>query len=278
MNRKFSGAFLTGLISLSLVAPGCSGAGNVNSDSSDSIDIQAAADTFTTLEYADLKVEQAVTRLGDSKILIQSPLNGNQQFVDSVRLWENSVLAESYGCLAFSGDLNNLKDLVQYYKSKMTFTEGDKYDDQIDEIIVIDRNETITTIGHNQIMFIGGAHGYEANLGTTFLNSTGEIFGWDDLQVSSDVFADRLAKGVMEYFGAEKLDELNQLLILDDEIVSSKDIPLPKKAPWIQNDSIVLYYETYEIGPNSAGHPTVKLPLGKSADILTEKGKAFLKQ
>ena len=159
----------------------------------------------------------------------------------------------------------------------MRFTKGENPEDQSDEISVIYRNDKLTTFGHNLVMFIGGAHGYEYQIGTSFSNSTGDIFNWDDLQVTSTPFADMLADGLISYFKADKLEDLNELLILDDEIESSKDIPLPKHGPWIENDSIVLYYEPYEIAPNSAGHPVVKIAVDKADGILTAQGKAFFK-
>ena len=73
-------------------------------------------------------------------------------------------------------------------------------------------------------------------------------------------------------------------LLLEDTDVTFEDVlvleegaefPLPESEPWIENDSIVFFYQDYEIAPHPLGLPECAIPAATLKAQLKENGKAF---
>lgn len=222
----------------------------------------------------ELMVDTFYAALEETKFALAYPVTGPEALVKAVRKWENTLLSQSFNVSPFSGDMNNAKEVFDYYRSKMHYYNEEWMEFQIDEIRLDTRAAAYTTFIYYGYEYAGGAHGMGGFWGVTFLNSSGRQFDWSDININSTALYDNLAKGLMEYFDVSTFDELSELL--PGDIYSPRDIPLPSTEPWLSRGELVLLYQSYELGPYSYGQPMARIPLSEANSFFTASGLEFL--
>lgn len=222
----------------------------------------------------ELMVDTFYAKLEESQLALAYPVTGPETLVNAVRKWENALLSQSFDVSPFSGDMNNAKDVFEYYRSKMHYYNGEWIEYQIDKIRLDTRAAAYTTFTYNCYEYAGGAHGMGGFWGVSFLNSSGRQFDWSDINTNSTVLYDNIAKGLMKYFDVSTFEEIKELL--PGEIYTPQDIPLPSTEPWLSRGELVLQYQSYEIGPYAYGQPEVRIPLSEARTFFTTSGLEFL--
>ncbi len=138
-------------------------------------------------------------------------------------------------------------------------------------------------------IYTGGAHGSQYTDGVSFNRQDGGRLGWNMLDMSKkEQLAALLKQGLKEYFSLQAGtpistdEELEDMLILFDNPETPEDelaygIPLPVTEPWLTRNGMLFQYQEYEISAYALGKPSVLIPLTRLQDVLSEKGKSYLK-
>jgi hypothetical protein len=129
-----------------------------------------------------------------------------------------------------------------------------------------DRYVTYITEGY---IYTGGAHPTPWYYGTTFSKIDGSIVGYDMFENT-----EQLAKIVTEHIKKQYIEDFDMVEEMF-ELGEEDHFMLPENEPWIETDSIVFCYQTYEIAPYSAGMPLCKISKEDLWPYLSEKGKSL---
>lgn len=129
-----------------------------------------------------------------------------------------------------------------------------------------DRYVTYITEGY---IYTGGAHPTPWYSGTTFSKIDGSIVGYDMFENT-----EQLAKIVTEHIKKQYIEDFDMVEEMF-ELGEEDHFMLPENEPWIETDSIVFCYQTYEIAPYSAGMPLCKISKEDLWPYLSEKGKSL---
>lgn len=128
-----------------------------------------------------------------------------------------------------------------------------------------DRYVTYITEG---FLYSGGAHDMPWYYGATFSKIDGSIVGYDMFN-NLDGLLDLIAKNMTKQY----FDQLEE----NDFLFDFTDITaLPDNDPWIETDSVVFCYQTYEIAAYASGMPLCKISKEDLLPYLSEKGKNIL--
>lgn len=118
-------------------------------------------------------------------------------------------------------------------------------------------------------VYTGGAHPVPWYYGATFSKIDGSLVGYDmfnDLEQLTEIVAPHFQE---LYFNSLELVE-------EMEDMGDEDFMLPINDPWIETDSVVFCYQTFEIAPYSSGMPLCKISKTDLLPYLSEKGKSIL--
>ena len=129
-----------------------------------------------------------------------------------------------------------------------------------------DRYDTYISEGY---VYTGGAHPVPWYYDATFSKKDGSLVGYDmfnDLEQLTEIVAPHFQE---LYFNSLELVE-------EMEDMGDEDFILPINDPWIETDSVVFCYQTFEIAPYSAGMPLCKISKTDLLPYLSEKGKSIL--
>lgn len=100
--------------------------------------------------------------------------------------------------------------------------------------------------------YSGGAHGYNENVAYNIDITTGEFLDLDDIFKANSSYKDTLNKNIQEKI--QKINVDNNLAEDSDRIYNFKGINDNQKF-YLQDGSIVIFFDLYEIAPYVAGIP-----------------------
>ena len=128
-----------------------------------------------------------------------------------------------------------------------------------------DKYVTYTTEGY---IYTGGAHEMPWYNGTTFSKIDGSIVGYD-LFDEPELLIDLIAENIENQYFAKFAEEG---FYLEYEEITA----LPNNEPWIETDSVVFCFQSFEIASYAGGMPLCKIALTDLEPYLSEKGKTLL--
>ena len=165
------------------------------------------------------------------------------------------------------------EDYEDYFEKDKYLFFGEEGSEPRSEIEI---NYTLTEQTDRYVTYIsegsaytGGAHTIPWYYGATFSKKDGSLVGYD---MFNDLI--QLSEIVAPYFKDQYLNSLE--LVEEMEDMGDEDFILPINDPWIETDSVVFCYQTYEIAPYSAGMPLRKISKTDLLPYLSEKGKSIL--
>ena len=131
------------------------------------------------------------------------------------------------------------------------------------DIKILYENDQIITMGVEQYVYLGGAHGSTLFEGVTFDKSTGKVLGKDIL--AQDKIAEvktAVSQGLEKFLKETMGSEYNEAESpLSEYNGKDKTLDLPQSGIYIDNDSVVFVYQQYEILPYVFGLPETSLSL-----------------
>lgn len=132
-----------------------------------------------------------------------------------------------------------------------------------------EQTDRYVTYINEGFIYTGGAHGMPWYNGTTFSKIDGNIVGYDmfeDPEQLAEIITINIRK---QHF--ENYDLIEEMFDTGEE----GSFVLPVNEPWIETDSIVFCYQSYEIAPYSAGMPLCKISKEDLWPYMNEKGKSL---
>ena len=116
----------------------------------------------------------------------------------------------------------------------------------------------------DRITYEGGAHGLESTYYLTFDSRSGKLITLDDIFTDdySGTLCDILVAALARKLGVEGIDEVKSLGYLYDMDM------YPTSNFRLDNDSILFYYNSYEIAPYALGHTRIVIGYNELKDIL----------
>ncbi len=167
------------------------------------------------------------------------------------RLADKNV--EQYINSVIMGIVNNLIVNTGYYENPMTDVTG-KYHIRTNE-------KGILSISIEMYWFAGGAHGMTVLKSVTFDVNTGRIYRLEDLF-------------------KENVDYVKPLSDIIKRQIQERNIPLivgftaikPDQDFYIQNRTLMIYFQLYELAPYVYGFVTFPIPTREIEDIIREGG------
>lgn len=213
------------------------------------------------------------------RIVFDYPTAGNQYLKNSIAEYISEQLGATY-----MGPLDNKESLLQHYVASTK-----KYLNANIEELGLDADQMVSwsadirkdcetdkyvtyTCGIYQ--YLGGAHGIGNMSGMTFRKSDGRRFGSEILKQS--VYGDRsfntiLKEGMKDYFqefdGKRMTDqELQESIVGTDCTVDF--LPLPKTAPYLTKEGVMIIYQPYELFSYAAGCVRFVVPFSKIKPYL----------
>ena len=160
---------------------------------------------------------------------------------------------EQYINSVIMGIVNNLIVNTGYYENPMTDVTG-KYHIRTNE-------KGILSISIEMYWFAGGAHGMTVLKSVTFDVNTGRIYRLEDLF-------------------KENVDYVKPLSDIIKRQIQERNIPLivgftaikPDQDFYIQNRTLMIYFQLYELAPYVYGFVTFPIPTREIEDIIREGG------
>jgi hypothetical protein len=202
--------------------------------------------------------------------VVDVPVTENEVLLASINKWIASQLNVNY-----DGDLQDVAAMVEYDRKDFLCFETGSPDSYLEHfIMMLEDNDRFVTYGCETWEYNGGAHGNTYVEGATFSKATGERFDYT-MFTNPEALRDVVKNAVKEQYFDVLLEDTD--VTFEDAVVLEEDalFPLPEVGPWIQNDSIVFFYEDYEIAPHAFGLPACAIPAETLKAEMTEKGKAF---
>ena len=189
---------------------------------------------------------------------IDLPITTNESLRKSILHWMLSPEVEDYKAF--------LKDEMDQFFAE----EGSEPRSELENNYTLsEQNDHYVTYISEGFIYTGGAHPVPWYYGTTFSKIDGSIVGYDmfnDPEQLAEIITKNIRK---QYF--ESYDLIEEMFDTGEE----GSFVLPENEPWIETDSIVFCYQSYEIAPYSAGMPLCKISKEDLWPYLSEKGKSL---
>lgn len=257
-------------------------------------DSSLAGDTLTV----DTVVKVQSADRTDATVSLQWPVAGPGRLVVALRKHINSELAaasrrEEYNRRGrvvdvdepvFKGNLTDPSEVAGYYARALFAQlkdEASEFDDEALAQLTFSReiglekswesSRYVTYLTHSY-SYTGGAHGLVAWSGRTFDKITAQpLTLYIDPAYATDATLQALLRdGLQRYFdeaeGTDSVDLASRLFV--DDINA---IPLPVTDLWLSAEGVVFLYQSYEIAPYAAGHPTFAVPMDALRPFLNKQ-------
>lgn len=218
-----------------------------------------------TKQYGDYLTTQMFTikKGKECGLEIEYPVDGNPQLVNAIRKYIKNRVDEK-----FTGSLETPEQLMRSaMKDKRDVSFGEEGESMKDAIKVVYASPTIITLEGSGDSYMGGAHGYFWDTGSTFLVKDGKEFD-SSMFPSINSFRSKILQGIATANDATVSD-------VKDWLFSADDIDYPATV-LITDEGIVLLYQPYEVAPFAEG--IVKGVIEPTPDIinsLTPSGREF---
>lgn len=231
------------------------------------------------IEYE--KVTDSVSvKYYDGKITLQYPTNGEKSYLDSVRMWIDTMLCynifnqeyQTEKFAIFTGNKMNAKDVAKYYMKKRMPSKKffDQISNNMDEFgsYELDDSISVTYLGEHLTSltfwsysyYMGAAHGSIAMSSTVFDNQTGKQYGYDMIADTTKLKT-FITEGLIKYFDVKTEQEMLERLF-------EHKISLPQMPPYFTKEGLTLTYLQYEIAAYAAGMPKVVIAWKDCKEIL----------
>lgn len=194
-------------------------------------------------EYEDYLTTQFFTiKKGKSSISVEYPIAGKPALVNSIRNYIKNLLAEEYkGSLATPDGL--LKSAIK----------GISKGEQLEENIKVEiSSKHIITFTFDCYMDMGGAHGFSAEGGKTFLVENGKEIQEYETFPEFKKAKKHILESLANYFETTVSGLSDVLFISPDEIEEPENVFLTKEG-------LIYLWGPGEIAPESAGLPKAKI-------------------
>lgn len=202
--------------------------------------------------------------------VVDAPVTENEVLRAGINQWISNQLNVNYG-----GDPQDVAAMVEYDRMDFLRLETGAPDTYLEHFItMVEDNDRFVTYVCETWQYDGGAHGNTYVEGASFSKATGERFNYT-MFTNPETLREIVKNGVKEQYFDILLEDTG--VTFEDAVVLEEGalFPLPEAEPWIQNDSIVFFYEDYEIAPHPFGLPSCAIPAGTLKAEMTDKGKAF---
>ena len=202
--------------------------------------------------------------------VVDVPVTESEVLRNSIVKWIGSLLNVNY-----NGDPNDVMAMVDYDKKDFLRLETGAPNTHLQHFInMVEDNDRFVTYTCNTWEYSGGAHGDTYVEGATFNKTTGERFTYKMFK-NPAMLNEMVKNAVKEQYFDVLLEDTG--VTFEDAVVLEEGavFPLPESEPWIQNDSVVFFYEDYEIAPHPFGLPSCGIPYEVLKGELTDNGKAF---
>ena len=160
---------------------------------------------------------------------------------------------EQYINSVLMGIVDNLIVNTGYYENPMTDVTG-RYHVRTNE-------KGILSISIEMYWFAGGAHGMTVLKSVTFDVNTGRIYRLEDLFKENVDYVKPLSDIIKR-----QIQERNIPLIVDFTEIR------PDQDYYIQNRTLMIYFQLYELAPYVYGFVTFPIPTREIEDIIREDG------
>jgi len=145
--------------------------------------------------------------------------------------------------------VNTLIEQTDYYQNPITEVTGRYY--------IRTNGKGILSISIEMYWFSGGAHGMTVLKSVTFDVATGRIYRLQDLFKENSDYVKRLTDIIKR-----QIQERDVPVIVDFTSIE------PDQDFYIENATLVIYFQLYELAPYAYGFPTFKIPTQEIEDIL----------
>lgn len=263
-------------LSLLVVAAGCNQKSSVKDD-----DLEESTEVeFDSIGY--------VSPDGMVNIAIDIPSEDRTPITDSIFAY----IADHYrGLTTFIAEGNDLQKALtgigdsihKSYLESIEELKGEMGDDADENSFMFNwedanalqihyQNDRVLTMVCEGYEYMGGAHGLNWYVGTTFDKETGKRIDNTILKdPKGEKFQKLFREKLAEYFKVSA-DEVYTELFLDEDANGI----IPIKEPYFEKDKIIFMYQPYEISYYAAGMPTVELTYDEIKPHLTKYGKSLL--
>lgn len=222
-----------------------------------------------------------------TSVKIDWPVSGDAKLQESVCKYITHTLSMGYK----TGD-DPQKAINAYVKAKQKEQHANSKEfegpitgrDFSAEITLTSNTPKYITYIANTYIFLGGAHGSTFVEGATFSKKDGHKLSYDmfasNIKKANDKnhakLMSMIVKDLKKYFEVKTDQELLEILLLNKENPTIKDIPLPQMVPFFDKDGITFIYQQYEIAPYAAGMPQVTIPFSKIKPLLNEAAQELV--
>lgn len=210
----------------------------------------------------DLTVQKFSYKKGNSKIIVDYPIEGKQPLTDSLRCRTKEYLNSD-----FSGSLATPQALIK--SAGKAIEPEESLEEEVNISFITPDLVTITLTGYDY--FQGAAHGMPLNVNTTYLIENPRRLTKEMLP-SAEIMRPLIINGLMDYFDVTSEEELRSCLMLEDGLQS-----LHVGEPFIAEGGLHIIYTPYEIAPYVAGMPEAIIPLSEMRKIATEASAPFFR-
>ncbi|MCG1012877.1 DUF3298 and DUF4163 domain-containing protein [Tepidanaerobacter sp. GT38] len=145
--------------------------------------------------------------------------------------------------------VNTLIEQTDYYQNPITEVTGRYH--------IRTNDKGILSISIEMYWFSGGAHGMTVLKSVTFDVATGRIYRLQDLFKENSDYVKRLTDIIKR-----QIQERDVPVIVDFTSIE------PDQDFYIENATLVIYFQLYELAPYAYGFPTFKIPTQEIEDIL----------
>lgn len=145
--------------------------------------------------------------------------------------------------------VDTLIEQTDYYQNPITEVTGRYY--------IRTNGKGILSISIEMYWFSGGAHGMTVLKSVTFDVATGRIYYLKDLFKENSHYVKRLTDIIKR-----QIQERDIPVIVDFTSIK------PDQDFYIENTTLVIYFQLYELAPYAYGFPTFKIPTQEIEDIL----------
>lgn len=176
---------------------------------------------------------------------------------------KNDVLRNSILHWILNSDTEDYVAVVMEQRNQFYTEEGGEVPDAS-----FDAQIDMTDQGEKYVTYVNSGESYSAithvnpwRVGATFVKADGSVIGYDMFEQPEQL------AGIIE-----------KALLANDVWEGEEHIPgfqMPSTAPWIEKDSIVFRYGTFEIGSFADGEIECKVPVAELKPYFSAKGKAL---
>lgn len=250
-----------------------------NSDKTDSASGKSAKDGSAPGYTVETVVYEDSVQYGDCKAVVDctigylKPNSEQAVLVDNINAWIRYALGNTAGAKmgeplakdvvdkALEGNADDLEEWNENFGyPPMTY----EISYEVKPLVL---EPEYVTMMFSSYVYLGGAHGESAQVGQTFVASTGQMLGDDIFRPDSEKKILALVKnGLMkQYFDVDNEKEFYDCLLSDNG-----EFALPTNAPYFTDKGVCFQYQQYEIAPYSAGMPECVIPFSSIKPYLTD--------